>query len=127
MVIKREGKSVRIYLPPDLIDRLNALIRSGRFPAFEQRLNKHEQKLKENRNKGRIRTDLSLYSSFISCLVDAIGNNFIAIQNTQTGASTAESILNESPGLALVVSNQSAVDYLEPQITVDTLDLLGDI
>jgi len=72
-VQRREGKAVRIYLHFDLLKRMHALMKSGKFPAFETWLQKSETDIDI---KGG-RKDLSIYPSFISLIVDMVGNNLL--------------------------------------------------
>lgn len=106
-VQRREGKAVRIYLHFELLKRLHALIKSGRFPAFETWLSNCENDIKGGRK------DLSIYPSFISLIVDIVANNLL---------------MDSYP--TLPDSNEVKVRLVKPEvkeIADDVLDLLGDI
>jgi hypothetical protein len=108
-VQRREGKAVRIYLHFDLLKRLHALIKSGRFPAFETWLSNCENEIDI---KGG-RKDLSIYPSFISLMVDMVANDLL-------GASY--------PGLPK--QNEVKVKLVKTEVEEiqnNVLDLLGDV
>jgi hypothetical protein len=107
-VQRREGKAVRIYLHFDLLKRMHALIRSGKFPAFETWLETCENDI--NTKGGR--KDLSIYPSFISLIVDMVGNNLLM---------DSYSVLPNQNEVKLKIVKE------EVEEIGDVLDLLGDI
>jgi cell wall assembly regulator SMI1 len=107
-VQRREGKAVRIYLHFDLLKRMHALIRSGKFPAFQTWLETCENDIKGGRK------DLSIYPSFISLIVDMVGNNLLM--------DLYPALPNQSD-VKLKIVKQEEVQ----EIGDDVLDLLGDI
>jgi hypothetical protein len=109
-VQRREGKAIRIYLHFDLLKRMHALIRSGKFPAFETWLETCEKNIDIEGG----RKDLSIYPSFISLIVDMVGNNLLM------DSYPAFPLQNEAK---LKIVKQEEVQ----EIGDDVLDLLGDI